>query len=124
MLLTARSALRHLMVIPRIAPAPSSWRFDPTSALIGAALTLLLAWLAHRFRDALRLGWETVTDPFVQSYRRLQSSAEERHRERVARWARALTIPQGVVPLEAIFVKLLLAAPPPLPQNILIAEFM
>lgn len=124
MLLTVRSTLRCPMYLTRIAPAPSSWQFDVTSALIGTAVALLLAGLAYRFRGALRLGWETVIAPFVQSYRRMQSSAEDQYRQRIARQARSLTIPRAIVPLDAVLVEPVLAAPPPLSQQISDVELM
>jgi hypothetical protein len=67
----------------RLCIAYSTVRYLP--ALVGAAVALLLAWLAYRFRDALRLGWETVVGPLVRLHRRLQASAEDHYRELVAR---------------------------------------
>jgi hypothetical protein len=80
-------------------------------------VALLLAWLAYRFRDALRLGWETVVGPLVRLHRRLQASAEDHYRELVARRARSLTIPAHVAPLDAVFVEPKLLPPTPLPQS-------
>jgi len=103
---------------PGLAPAPPPWRFDIVSALIGAATALLLAGLAYRFRDALRLGWETVVSPLAQLYHRLQASAEDRYRELVATWARSLIVPAHVASLDALFVEPQLFSPSPLPQSI------
>jgi len=114
MLCIAYSTVRYL---PGPAPAPQSWQFDTWSALVGAAVALLLAWLAYRFRDALRLGWETVVGPLVRLHRRLQASAEDHYRELVARRARSLTIPAHVAPLDAVFVEPKLLPPTPLPQS-------
>ena len=114
MLCIAYSTVRYL---PGPAPAPQSWQFDIWSALVGAAVALLLAWLAYRFRDALRLGWETVVGPLVRLHRRLQASAEDHYRELVARRARSLTIPAHVAPLDAVFVEPKLLPPTPLPQS-------
>ncbi len=114
MLCIAYSTIRYL---PGPAPAPQSWQFDISSALVGAAVALLLAWLAYRFRDALRLGWETVVGPLVRLHRRLQASAEDHYRELVARRARSLTIPAHVAPLDAVFVEPKLLLPTPLPQS-------
>jgi len=112
MLCIAYSTVRYL---PGPAPAPQSWQFDIWSALVGAAVALLLAWLAYRFRDALRLGWETVVGPLVRLHRRLQASAEDHYRELVARRARFLTILAHVAPLDAVFVEPKLLPPTPLP---------
>jgi HEAT repeat protein len=100
------------------APAPQPWQFDATSALIGAAVALVLAWLAYRFRDALRLGWETVTAPLARLYHRLQASADDRYRELVATRARSLIVPAHLAPLDAVFIEPKLFSPPPLPQSI------
>jgi len=87
-------------------PAPRPWHFDLWSALIGAAVALLLAGLAYHFRDALRLGWETVVvEPLARLRHRLQASAEERYRELVAAWARSCVLPAHAAPLDAIFVE-------------------
>ncbi len=114
MLCIAYSTVRYL---PGHAPAPQSWQFDIWSALVGAAVALLLAWLAYRFRDALRLGWETVVGPLVRLHRRLQASAEDHYRELVAKRARSLTIPAHVAPLDAVFVEPKLLLPTPLSQS-------
>ena len=64
--------------LPRPTPAPRPWQFDVTSALIGAAAALLIAGLAYRFRNALRLGWETVLAPLGRLFHRLQAGAGDR----------------------------------------------
>ena len=99
------------------APAPPSWRFDTTSALIGAAVALLLAGLAYRFRDPLRLGWETVTSPLARLYRRLQAGAQDRYRQLVAARARSLIVPAHLAPFDAAFVEPNLFSPPPFPRS-------
>lgn len=114
MLCITYSIARYL---PGPATAPQSWQFDTWSALVGAAVALLLAWLAYRFRDALRLGWETVVGPLVRLHHRLQASAEDHYRELVARRARSLTVPAHVAPLDAVFVEPKLLPPTPLPQS-------
>jgi HEAT repeat protein len=104
--------------LPGGTPTPSPWRFDPTSALIGAAVALLLAWLTFHFRDVLRVGWQTVTAPLAQALHRFQASAEDRYRERVAEWARSLAVLRHVAPLDTVFVEPELCPPRPLPQSI------
>ncbi len=43
------------------AAAPQRWRFDLTSALIGAAVAFALAALLYRYRTALQRAWLGVT---------------------------------------------------------------
>ncbi len=99
------------------APAPRRWRFDTLSALIGAAVAILLIGLAYGFRQELRLGWETVVAPLGRLRRRLQASADERYRELVTTWARSLTVAPHIAPLDAVFVEPELLAPSPLPSS-------
>jgi len=94
-----------ILYLPGPAPAPQPWRFDVWSALIGAAMTLLLAGLAYHFRDALRLGWETVVAPLGRLHHRLQAGAEDRYRELVAAQARSLALLAHVAPLDVVFVE-------------------
>ncbi len=114
MLCIAYSTIRYL---PGPAPAPQPWRFDMWSALVGAAVALLLAWLVYRFRDALHLGWETVASPLVRLRHRLQASDEDHYCELVARHVRSLTVPAHVAPLDAVFVEPKLLPPTPIPQS-------
>ncbi|MDY6874604.1 MAG: HEAT repeat domain-containing protein [Chloroflexota bacterium] len=113
MLYITYSTIRYL---PGYAPAPQLWRFDMWSALIGAAVAFVLAWLVYRLRDALRLGWETVTSPLVRLRHRLQASDEDHYRELVAKRARSLTILARVAPLDAVFVEPKLLSPTPTSQ--------
>ncbi len=115
MLCTVYSTTHYL---PGSALASHSWQFDVTSALVGAAVALLLAGLAYHFRDALRLGWETMVAPLAQSYHRLEASAEDRYRELVATRARSLVVPAHVASLDAVFVEPKLFSPSPPPQSI------
>lgn len=103
--------------LPGTALAPQPWQFDIWSALLGAAVALLLVWLAYRFRDALRLGWDTTVAPLGRLHHRLQASDEGRYRELVARRVRSLTVPAHVAPLDAVFVEPELLPPLPLPQS-------
>lgn len=114
MLCIVYSTIRYL---PAHAPAPQPWQFDLWSALIGAAVALLLAWLVYRFRDALRMGCETVVSPLGKLYRRLQASDEAYYRKLVASRAISLTVPAHVAPLDTVFVEPELLSPPPLPQS-------
>lgn len=115
MLCIACSAALHL---PGPAPVHRPWHFDLTSALIGAAVALLLVVLAYRSREALRLGWEAAMEPLAQLRRRVQTSAEDRYREQVATWARSLTVPATTVSVDPIIVEPQLIPPTPLPQSL------
>jgi len=112
---TAYSTILHL---PGPAPVPQHWQLDVASALIGAAVALLLTGLAYRHRDALRRGWEAAVAPLGQWQARLQSSAEDRYRELVATRARSLVVPAGVVSLDGIFIEPKLFSPPPIPVSL------
>ncbi|OQY21452.1 MAG: hypothetical protein B6I35_08390 [Anaerolineaceae bacterium 4572_32.2] len=92
-------------------PAAKLWRFDPWSALIGAGVALLLAWLIYHFRDELRLGWEAVTAPLLQLRSILQASADDLYRELVIARARSLTVSAHTAPLDAVFIEPKLLAP-------------
>jgi len=107
-----------MLHLPSPAPAPKPWRFDVTSALIGAGVTLLLAGLAYRNRNALRLGWEGVVESLVQWRDRLRAGTEGRYRERVAAWARSAVVPGGAASLDRIFVEPQLLPPEPAPQTL------
>ena len=114
MLCTTDSTILHLS---GLAPAPQPWRLDIVSALIGAALALLLIRLAYHFRHELCLGWEALVAPLAQLQHRVQASAEDRYRELVSTWARSLTVP-AVVSLDAIFVEPRLISPAPPPHSL------
>ncbi len=109
------TTMHHL---PGPAPVPQPWRFDTTSAIIGAAVALLLAGLAYHFRDALRLGWETLIAPLTQAHHRLQAGAEDRYRELAITQSRSLIVPAHLASLDDIFVEPTLFSPAPLPQSI------
>jgi HEAT repeat protein len=94
------------------------WRFDTASALVGAAVALLLAGLAYYFRDALRLDRETAMAPLVRLRHRLEASAEDRYRELVANWARSHVVLASLVSLDDVFVEPRLRAPFPAPQSL------
>jgi len=100
------------------APIPRPWHFDATSALIGAAVALLLAGLAYRNRDALRSGWEGVLEPLVHWRNLLRAGTEGRYRDSVATWARSTTLPVSEVSLDRIFVEPRLFLPSPVPQSL------
>ncbi len=59
---------------------PGSWRFDPLSALIGAALASLGAGLLYRSRRPLRRLYEGAKGRLSQGRQRLRLSAETQYR--------------------------------------------
>jgi len=115
MLYTICPTILHL---PGPVPAPPSWRFDIVSALIGAAVALLLAGLAYHFHHPLRLGWEAMVAPLARLSHYLQASAEDSYRELVAARARSLVLPTHMAPLDAVFVEPELLLPSPCPSSI------
>ncbi|HXF69700.1 MAG TPA: HEAT repeat domain-containing protein [Thermoflexus sp.] len=69
---------------------PGSWRFDPLSALIGAALALLGVGLLYRTRHLFRGLYERAKGRLDQTRRRLRLSAETQYRhwllEQIPNW--------------------------------------
>ncbi len=59
---------------------PGSWRFDPLSALIGAALASLGAGLLYGIRRPLRRLYERIKERLDQARQRLHLSAETQYR--------------------------------------------
>jgi HEAT repeat protein len=88
------------------------WRFDPLSALIGAAAVALLVGLLYAFRSQLRQLWEVVAAAFAKFMNYMRASADENYRRLVAEKARAFLIPAHVASLEALFVEPRLFVPP------------
>ncbi|WP_376793323.1 NACHT domain-containing protein [Thermoflexus sp.] len=69
---------------------PGSWRFDPLSALIGAALALLGAGLLYQIRRPFRGLYERAKKRLDQARQRLRLSAETQYRhwllEQIPNW--------------------------------------
>jgi HEAT repeat protein len=82
-----------------------SWRFDPLSALIGAAVAALLAGLLYAFRARLRQVREAAAVQFGKFMNYMRASADENYRRLVAEKVRAFVIPAHVASLEALFVE-------------------
>jgi hypothetical protein len=113
MLYTACSTISHLAYPD---PAPP-WQFDTASALIGAAIALVLVGLAYYLRGTIRQSWEAIVDLLAQLSQRLEASAEDRYRERVVARARSTTVLAHGVPLDAVFVEPTLLTPTPLSES-------
>lgn len=108
-----------LFFVQRLADASPPWRFDFLSALIGAAVALLLTGLLYTFRDVLNQVWEAVLRSLRRLWHYLLAGAEESYREQVIAWARSLIIPPTrAVSLDAIFIEPELRVPPPAPRSI------
>ena len=101
---------------------PSTWRFDPLSALIGAAIAFILMGLLYIFREQLRAAWERLVAPVDQLTHRLQSDAETQYRERVVGWSRTLPFLGDLVPLHRAFIEPELLVPPPSPTSLVEVE--
>ena len=106
-----------LLHSPETTLTSQSWQFDIVSALIGAAVALLLAGLAYHLRNELRLGWDSIATPLSQLFRGLQASTEDHYRKLVATRMRSLCVPAHVASLDAIFVEPELLSPSPPPQS-------
>jgi HEAT repeat protein len=89
-----------------------SWRFDPLSALIGAAVVVLLVALLYVFRSQLRQVWEVIAAAFARFVDYMRAGADENYRRLVAAKARTFVIPAHVAPLDALFVEPRLFVPP------------
>ncbi len=100
------------------APAPQHWRLDIPSALIGAAVALLLVGLSYRYRDALRRGWEGLVAPLIRLRNHVRASTEDRYSQLVIARARSLVVPSRLVTLDEIFVEPILSLPPSIPQSL------
>ena len=94
-------------------PAPG-WRFDLPSALIGAAVALLLAGLAYYFRDHLRLAWDALQSQALRLYQLAQAGVGERYCRAVAGLSRSPIAPS---PPDQVFVTPCLAVPLPPPRS-------
>ncbi|HDQ72776.1 MAG TPA: hypothetical protein ENN19_11880, partial [Chloroflexi bacterium] len=82
----------------------NAWRFDLTSALIGAIITLLLLGLAYYFRDQLRAGWQSAKAPFHQISRYFQADAAERYLEQIITYTQSLSTP-AFISLETTYIE-------------------
>ena len=91
--------------LPSPAPAPAAWRFDFVSALIGAVVALVLAWLVYKSQETLRQRGEAMVAPLIRLSDRLEASAEDRYRELVATHARSLFTPAHVASLDTVLVE-------------------
>jgi HEAT repeat protein len=105
--------------LPSPAPALAAWRFDFTSALIGAVVALVLAWLVYKSRETLRQRGKAMVAPLLRLSDRLEASAEDRYRELVAKYARNLFVPAHIASLDSVFIEpeLFLPLPPPQPAS-------
>jgi HEAT repeat protein len=87
------------------------WRFDPLSALIGAAVVALLVGLLYAFRARLRQAWEAVAVQLGKFMNYMRASADENYRRLVAAKARAFVVPAHAALLDAVFVEPRLLVP-------------
>ncbi|MGC9399344.1 MAG: HEAT repeat domain-containing protein [Anaerolineae bacterium] len=96
---------------------PEGWRFDWRSAMIGAFLAWLLAFILYRQRASLRQFGEQLWAPIARWRTQLQRSTEEKYLLALRRRLRAQWLFEPETP-EAIFVPPTLLAAPPLPETL------
>jgi HEAT repeat protein len=96
-------------MIPAV-PA-QAWRFDVRSALIGAAVALVLTLLLYVYRAALRAVWDALGAWLGRVRHRLEASAADIYCERVVAHARRLITGSHLAPLDALFVEPWLVPP-------------
>lgn len=92
------------------------WRFDPYSALIGAALMLVLFGAGYLLRDPFLRGWQEVGATARRWVGRATAGIEDRYRGAVVAWAQRTHALAGLGPLESLFLSPRLLSPPPNPN--------
>jgi hypothetical protein len=84
---------------------------DPFSFLLGAALALLTAWLAYRYRAALSAAWSRLTAGARGLRERLAAGAERGYRLEVLRFAQTQHLAASLFALDDILVPPRVLAP-------------
>ncbi len=92
------------------------WKFDLPSALIGALLALLGAFMAYRQREKLKRLGLNLWSPLVKLRSRAQASQEDRYVATLQEALRALWLFTPADPT-VVFQPPTFAAPPPLPTG-------
>jgi len=82
----------------------NGWHFDPYSALIGAAVTLLLVGLAYRFRRPISDGWAEIKATLQGYAGRISAGVEGWYRDAVEKWAQQAHALSRLGKLDQIFV--------------------
>lgn len=93
-----------------------AWRFDLRSALIGAVIALVIAWILYERREQIKqlaLKWWA---PVVNLRSRAQASQEERYITALKNELRELLLFKPTDP-QKVFQPPVFAAPPPLPAK-------
>ncbi len=93
-----------------------AWRFDLTSAFIGAAIALILARILYQRREQIKEFALKVWSPVVNLRSRAQASQEERYIAALKNDLKDLLLFQPADP-QKIFQPPTFAAPPPLPAK-------
>ncbi|MFN2109778.1 MAG: NACHT domain-containing protein [Anaerolineae bacterium] len=93
-----------------------AWRFDLTSALIGAAIALLLAGIIYQRREQIKEFALKLWAPVMNLRSRAQASQEERYVTTLKDALKDLLLFKPADP-QKIFQPPTFAAPPPLPAN-------
>jgi HEAT repeat protein len=97
-------------------PQQQAWRFDLTSALIGAAIALALARLIYQRRAQIKAFALKLWEPVVSLRSRAQASQEERYINALKNDLKDLLLFKPADP-QKIFQPPTFAAPPPLPTK-------
>ncbi|MEJ5311001.1 MAG: HEAT repeat domain-containing protein [Anaerolineae bacterium] len=92
------------------------WRFDLTSALIGAAVALILARIIYQRREQIKAFALKLWSPVVRLRSRAQASQEDRYITALKNELKSLLLFQPADPRK-IFQPPTFAAPPPLPTK-------
>ncbi|MBN1888001.1 MAG: HEAT repeat domain-containing protein [Thermoflexales bacterium] len=103
-----------VMAITWAAAAPG-WTFDLLSALIGAALTTLIAVMMYRYRADIRDAWEAARTQFRQVLDQLTAGVELRYYEGLASYLATLDTLGEKLPLEPLYVAPRFVTPQPRP---------
>jgi len=94
----------------------NGWRFDPYSAVIGAALTLALVVLGYWFHQPFLRGWAKAREKVLDLVGQVTAGLEQRYRRAVVDWAQRSHALAMLGPLERLFLPPDLIPPPPPPD--------
>ena len=105
------------MLLLELAQQRGGWQFDPTSALIGAAIALFIARVIYIRREKVKQLGLRLWTPVVTLRNRLQASKEEKYLSDLQRTLKDLLFFKPDDP-QIIFQPPTFSAPPPLPTTL------
>jgi HEAT repeat protein len=97
------------------AATAQGWTFDLLSALIGAALTALIAVMMYRYRADIREAWEAARTQARQVLDQLTAGVELRYYDGLASYLATLDTLGEKLPLESLYVAPRFVTPQPRP---------